>query len=67
MNLIDTIDEIGIFETNIQLNKYIDNVELMYDISKYIPVSSDSSKLRSVNEVFIKILNLRKKKYNVFI
>ena len=38
MNLIDTIDEIGIFETNIQLIKYIDNVELMYDISKYIPV-----------------------------
>ncbi len=61
MNLIDTIDEIGIFETNIQLNKYIDNVELMYDISKYIPVSSDSSTLRSVNEVVIKILNLRKK------
>ena len=61
MNLIDTIDEIGIFETNIQLNKYIDNVELMYDISKYIPVSSDSSTLRSVNEVVITILNLRKK------
>lgn len=61
MNLIDTIDEIGIFEINIQLNKYIDNVELMYDISKYIPVSSDSSTLRSVNEVVIKILNLRKK------
>ena len=61
MNLIDTIDEIGIFETNIQLIKYIDNVELMYDISKYIPVSSDSSTLRSVNEVVIKILNLRKK------
>lgn len=61
MNLIDIIDEIGIFETNIQLNKYIDNVELMYDISKYVPVSSDSSTLRSVNEVVIKILNLRKK------
>ena len=61
MNLIDTIDEIGIFETNIQLNKYIDNVELMYDISKYVPISSNSFTLRSVNDVTIKILNLQKR------
>ena len=56
MNLIDTIDEIGIFETNIQLKKYIDNAELMYDISKYVPISSNSFTLRSVNDVTIKIL-----------
>lgn len=61
MNLIDTIDEIGIFETTTQLNKYIDNGELMYDISKFVPVSSDASSLRSVNEVIIKILNLQKR------
>lgn len=61
MNLIDTIDEIGIFETTIQLNKYIDYDELMYDISKFVPVSSDASSLRSVNEVVIKILNLQKR------
>lgn len=61
MNLMDIIDEIGMFETNAQLDKYIDNVELMYDISKYVPISSDSSTLRSVNEVVIKILNLRKR------
>lgn len=61
MNLIDTIDEIGIFETTTQLNKYIDNGELMYDISKFVPVSSDASSLRSVNEVVIKILNLQKR------
>ncbi len=61
MNLIDTIDEIGIFETNAQLYKYIDNIELMYNISKHVPISSDSSTLRSVNEVVIKILNLRKR------
>ena len=61
MNLIDTIDEIGIFETTTQLNKYIDNGELMYDISKFEPVSSDASSLRSVNEVIIKILNFQKR------
>ena len=61
MNLIDTIDEIGMFETTTQLNKYIDNGELMYDISKFVPVSSDASLLRSVNEVVIKILNLQKR------
>lgn len=61
MNLIDTIDEIGIFETNIQLNKYVENVELMYDISKYIPVSSGLSTLRSISDVVIKILNLQKR------
>lgn len=61
MNLIDTIDEIGIFETTTQINKYIDNGELMYDISKFVPVSSDASSLRSVNEVIIKILNLQKR------
>lgn len=61
MNLIDTIDEIGIFETTTQLNKYIENVDLMYDISRFVPVSSDASSLRSVNEVVIKILNLQKR------
>ena len=61
MNLIDTIDEIGIFETNIQLKKYIDNAELMYDISKYVPISSNSFTLHSVNDVTIKILNLQKR------
>lgn len=61
MNLIDTIDEIGMFEINTQLNKYIDNVDLMYDISKYVPVSSTSFTLCSVNEVTIRILNLQKR------
>lgn len=61
MNLIDTMDEIGIFETTTQLNKYIDNGELMYDISKFVPVSFDTTSLRSVNEVVIKILNLQKR------
>lgn len=61
MNLIDIIDEIGIFETTTQLNKYIENVDLMYDISRFVPVSSDASSLRSVNEVVIKILNLQKR------
>lgn len=61
MNLVDTIDEIGIFETTTQLNKYIENVDLMYDISRFVPVSSDASSLRSVNEVVIKILNLQKR------
>ncbi len=61
MNLIDTIDEIGIFETTTQLNKYIENGDLMYDISRFVPVSSDATSLRSVNEVVIKILNLQKR------
>lgn len=61
MNLVDIIDEIGMFEINEQLNKYIGNAQLMYDISKYIPVSLGLSTLPSVNEVVIKILNLQKR------
>ena len=43
MNLMDTIDEIGIFETNTQLVKYATNSELMNDIAHYIPIVSNLS------------------------
>ena len=61
MNLMDTIDEIGIFETNLQLEKYINNKNLIYDISEHIPVSLFSSSKCIIDEVIMMILNLRKR------
>lgn len=61
MNLMDTIDEIGIFETNLQLEKYINNKDLIYDISEYIPISLSSSSKNAIDEVITTILNLRKR------
>ena len=61
MNLMSVIDEIGIFEVNSQLEKYINNKDVLYDISKCIPVSSNSFSKNVVNEFVITLLNLQKK------
>ncbi len=61
MNLIDTINEIGIFETNLQLEKYINNKNLMHDISKYIPSSLNALSKPQMDDVILKILNLQKR------
>ena len=61
MNLIDAIEEIVILETNIQLKKYEENEDLMYDISKSIPVSLYSLSETRIDEITRKILNLQKR------
>ena len=61
MNLIDTINEIGIFETNLQLEKYVNNKSLMHDISKYIPISLNALSKQQVDDAIVKILNLQKR------
>lgn len=61
MNLMDTIDEIGIFETNTQLVKYATNSELMNDIAQYIPIVSNLSMIKNVDCVIKRILNLQKR------
>lgn len=61
MNLMDTIDEIGIFETNTQLVKYATNSELMNDIAQYIPIATNLSMIKNVDYVIKRILNLQKR------
>ena len=61
MNLIDTINEIGIFETNLQPEKYVNNKSLMHDISKYIPISLNALSKQQVDDAIVKILNLQKR------
>ena len=61
MNLMDTIDEIGIFETNTQLVKYATNSELMNDIAQYIPIVSNLSMIKNVDYVIKRILNFQKR------
>lgn len=60
MNLMDAIDEIGIFETNLNIYKYLNNKELLYNISKYIPISSFQSGY-NVKDVIVEIINLHKR------
>ena len=42
MDLNNSIEEIGILETNIQVEKYLNNETLINDISNYIPISKKS-------------------------
>lgn len=57
---MDTIDEVGIFETNIQLEKYAENQKLMYEISKFIPVSSTISAAKLLKRKVENIISLQK-------
>lgn len=61
MNLADIIDEIGIYEISIHINKYISDNELINNVSKYIPISNNLYTMNSVEDVVLKILSLRKK------
>jgi len=61
MDLNSTIDEIGILETNLQLEKHMDNPMLMESVSNYIPVPSDCITSSIVNLVTEQLVNLNKK------
>ena len=61
MDLSNAIEEIGILETNIQLEKYLNSMELMNEISHYIPIPRNLSTKGTINSLIMKLLNLNKK------
>lgn len=61
MDLSKSIEEIGILETNIQVEKYLDNKDLINDISNYIPISKNPLTESIINRTLTKLLNLKKK------
>lgn len=61
MDLTKAIEEIGILETNRQIEKYVSNIDLMNCISHYIPIPKNSSTKSIINNAINKLLNLNKK------
>lgn len=61
MDLNSAIDEIGILETNLQLEKHINDPILMESVSEYIPVPSDCITTSIINFVTKELVNLNKK------
>lgn len=61
MDLNKTIEEIGILETNINIEKYLDNKKLIDDISNYIPISTYSLTEKIINNTLTKLLEFKKK------
>lgn len=61
MDLNKSIEEIGILETNIKVEKYIYNENLIKDISNYIPTPTNPLTKSIINRTLTKLLNLRKK------
>lgn len=56
-----SIEEIGILETNIQIEKYLEDKELTLNISKYIPISTHKDTKSIINNVLSKLINYKKK------
>jgi len=61
MDLNSTIDEIGILETNLQLEKHLHDRSLMENVSAYIPVPSDYVTSSIIDLVSEKLVLLNKK------
>ena len=61
MDLGKSIEEIGILETNIQIEKYLDDKNLIDTISNYIPISKTLMSQGIINNTITKLLNLKKK------
>ena len=64
MNIKDTLDEIGILETNIQIEKYMDDKLLLDSVSSEMPIPTKSETKEIINNAVDKILELNKK--NIF-
>lgn len=64
MNIKDTLDEIGILETNIQIEKYLDDKVLLDSISSEIPISVKNETKDIINNAVKTILELGKS--NIF-
>lgn len=61
MDLSKSIEEIGILETNIQIEKYFDDNSLIKNISNYIPISTNPFTKNIINNTLNKLLKLNKK------
>ncbi len=64
MNIKDTLDEIGILETNLQIEKYIDDKSLLNNVSSEIPIPIKCETKDIIDNAMNRILELNKK--NVF-
>ena len=64
MNIKDTLDEIGILETNIQIEKYIDDKDLLNHVSSEMPIPIKNETKEIINNAVEQILLLNKK--NIF-
>lgn len=64
MNIKDTLDEIGILETNIQIEKYIDDKSLLNSVSSEMPIPTKKETENIIDNAVNKILELNKK--NIF-
>lgn len=64
MNIKDTLDEIGILETNLQIEKYIDDKSLLNNVSSEMPVPIKCETKDIIDNAMNKILELNKK--NIF-
>lgn len=64
MNIKDTLDEIGILETNIQIEKYMDDKSLLDSVSSEMPIPTKIETKKIINNAIEKILELNKK--NIF-
>ena len=64
MNIKDTLDEIGILETNLQIEKYIDDKSLLNNVYSEMPVPIKCETKDIIDNAMNKILELNKK--NVF-
>ena len=65
MNIKDTLDEIGILETNIQIEKYLDDSSLLESVSSEMPIPIKSESKIIIDNAVDKILRLNKK--NIFL
>lgn len=61
MDLSAAVEEIGILETNIQLEKYMYNYNMMKDISTYMPIPYKNSTKEIIDSTVAKLLGLNKK------
>lgn len=64
MNIKDTLDEIGILETNLQIEKYIDDKSLLNNVSSEMPIPIKCETKDIIDNAMNKILKLNKK--NIF-
>ena len=65
MNIRDTLNEIGIFETNLQIEKYIDDEALLKSVSSEMPVPIQCETKTIVSNAVDKIIDMNKK--NIFL
>lgn len=65
MNIKETLDEIGIFETNLQIEKYLDDESLLESVLLEMPIPRKSETKLIIDSAVNRILDLGKT--NVFI